>query len=155
MIPVPVIKYLIMGAGIVSVFFYVKNLQEDVAELESKYSEEVKLRQDTANILLAERLDSVKVQELADNLEKSFNELNTENAKYRECVAKRNCYISLRKQSTTPAEKTAGTSSIDNEVHQQFNGDVQRDILDLRTSIKRDGEVIKSLQKYITTFCTN
>jgi hypothetical protein len=156
MISPAVIKILLSGASVLALFLYVKNLQNTVKELETNYSNEVQAHQEVSNVLLAERLETVQVNKLAVELEERFNEISEQNDKYRKCINDRTCYVSLRKQAAeTSTKESSGSTSTSANLQKQIDGEIQRDILDLRKSIEEDAAMINGYIKFITDHCKN
>lgn len=150
-----VIKYLIGVAAIAAIVLYGNHVIKERDKYKSSYETETKLRQETANVLLAERLNSVQMAKEAKEIEDKLNEIAEQNTKYRNCVANRTCYVSLRQQAPKTTYTSSTTPGINNGTQNSIDIALQQDIFDLRASIERDELIIKKLQQYIIQYCPN
>jgi hypothetical protein len=158
MIPISpgLIKLGIGIAAVAAIILYINHLQNDVEKYKKDFETEQANHQSAANTLLSERISALRMQEKALELEKKFNEIHKANDAYRECVANRTCYVSLRQ----PTKKESGllpnagtTSSKLDDSPGSIELTVQQDIFHLEASIKIDELKIIELQNYINTEC--
>lgn len=150
------IKPVLTIAALAAILLYVRHLNSELDTYKTNYEAEKSLHQQAANSLLAERINATEAYKEALVLEGKFNEIQKQNTKYRDCVIKRNCYVSLRKSESKTSgllPQSSGPGSSINDSSDELDGELQQSILVLREEVEKAAEQIIGLQSYINTYC--